>query len=352
MTSMKLLTFFSGLLAMHSLLQAAEPALDWRSVETARPVWIKKPEAELRQLAEAGDALAKFFYHLTSPYNEQTRERYQRGARYLEEASAAGIPQAMFAWSQRMKEGNPAALTLATAAADKGYPPALHAIAEEHLEGDVRPLDEARALELLRRAADAGYAISQFELAEMYAYGQGEPRHDGETPLKLYQAAAKGGVDGAMEELSRRYRLGWSVERDLGAAVRWHWQATGGLERGLERFLDDQGEPMRSIQPNRAEFAQFYSLYFKARSTRQPEAMRKAGLAFQKAKQTRDNAKSAWFWLALAARAGDSIAAKNEAAAKAALTDAEVNEVEKEIANLKPLKPPQPPRTRVTRPPQ
>ena len=216
------------------------------------------------------------------------------------------------------------------AKANEGNPSAQVDLAHEHLEGEVLPVDEARAVELVRAAADKDYARAQFELAEMYAFGMGEPRHNGEIPVQLYLKAATNGNGEAMIRLSKRYRIGFGVERDQLEAIRWIARSIGRTSEGFRDLLDSRGEPRPNLNPEDKPFAALLSRYMKARRGDSAAAL-EIGRAFLAGTGGKPNPVTAFFWLSFAARNGQPEATPLAAEAREKLTPEQVTSVEKEL---------------------
>lgn len=214
--------------------------------------------------------------------------------------------------------------------ASEGDPSAQLDLAHEHLEGEVLPIDEARAVELARAAADKNYARAQFELAEMYAFGMGEPRHNGETPVQLYLKAATNGNGEAMVRLANRYRTGFGVERDQLEAIRWIARSMGRTSEGFRDLLDARGEPRPNLKPEDKPFAALLSRYLKARRGDATAAL-EIGRAFLAGTGGKPNPATAFFWLSFAARNGQTAATPLAAQTREKLSPEEIASVEKDL---------------------
>lgn len=220
------------------------------------------------------------------------------------------------------------------AEAANGAPEAKLALGEEYLEGRFIAVDEARAVELIRAAADAGLPAAQFELAEMYACGMGEPRHEGETPFRLYRLAGDKGHRGAMAQLARRYRLGLGTERDLLEAARWLARTAAETVSPVRDFLNDRGEPRPQLAPEDRPLAGFLALYLRARRNADPATMLQVGRAFLAGENGKPNFVTAAFWLGYSARRGNAEADKLAEQARAKLTPEQSRRVDLEITNF------------------
>src|SRR5687767_5815613 len=230
--------------------------------------------------------------------------------------------------------------------ASEGNPSAQVDLAHEHLEGEILPVDEARAVELIRAAADTNYARAQFELAEMYAFGMGEPRHNGETPVQLYLKAATNGNGDAMIRLAKRYRTGFGVERDQLEAIRWIARSVGRTSEGFRDFLDGRGEPRQNLNPEDKPFAALLARYMKARRGDAAAAL-DVGRVFLAGTGGKPNPVSAFYWLSYAARHGQAEATQLVAQAKEKLSPEQIASVEKELqAFTNALRTPRSPQTR------
>jgi len=85
-------------------------------------------------------------------------------------------------------------------AADMGLVTAQADLGEMLLNGEAGPRDVAAAIPWLSRAAAANHPIAAFQLGKLYEDGDGVPK-DLETARRLYQIAAKAGLEEAAEKL-------------------------------------------------------------------------------------------------------------------------------------------------------
>lgn len=311
----------------------AQSAPEWKTIEENWKSWNEMPEASLKRAADGGDATASYFFYLRTLREEgENAARRSLGQEYLERAAEGGMPHALYQLSGQFRtKDEEKYYSLLSRAAATGLPTAQLTLALEHLEGARVPLDEAAAVDLVRRAADAGYAKAQTELGQMYASGMGEPRHSDETPRALFVKAAARGNRDEMEELGRRYLYGYGVEQDIMEAARWYWRANASGSISGMQVLDSALEPLATPDAERRRFSEFYSLYAKAQVKRESEPMRKVGEAFLNGRYGEPNAVTGYFWLRYAARKGDAAAAKLASTAKADLRPEQVSEVEQEL---------------------
>ena len=103
--------------------------------------------------------------------------------------------------------------------------------------GEGTPRNPVAAAGWYRRAAGQNAASARAKLdAPAFQFALGSCYHEGEQTEKneemaarCYQRAAEQGHRGAMEALSRCYRLGLGVRRDLTQAAKWQLRAKKGL---------------------------------------------------------------------------------------------------------------------------
>jgi len=83
------------------------------------------------------------------------------------------------------------------------------------------PQDRKAANIWFKRAAKAGDPESQFLLARNFERGTGGIRKNHKSAFEWYLLAAKGGNDGAMNNLAVKYFLGEGVKKNFSQAVHW-----------------------------------------------------------------------------------------------------------------------------------
>jgi TPR repeat protein len=197
---------------------------DWRQLwdRSLRAQWYSKPVADLRKQADAGQGVAMWILADRSSFETN----YVQAAEWRHKAAQAGLAQAVLN-EVRLESDLAAALQQLEKIVASGYPEAKVALARALLSSAIdakqfynKP-NPGRAVELLQEAVAEGSVGACIELATLYACGVGEPRNDGERPAALWEKAAEAGNGDAMKELARRYRLGFSVEKDLLLAGAW-----------------------------------------------------------------------------------------------------------------------------------
>jgi TPR repeat protein len=209
------------------VVSGAEPSgasTDWREwyYPTNRVRWTAKTDPQLRAEAKSGNAVA--MYALAKRiYGERDRDRYPEARSLMAEAAKAGLSQAIESTALDIRGDSPgdqrARFELFEKAAATGYPPALVWVAQILQAGKLFRPDPERSLQLMRAAADAGDTQGHFLLAMMYSTGVGEPRGPDDKPIYHIKSAANGGDGSAMNELARRYRLGYTVPKDFLRSV-------------------------------------------------------------------------------------------------------------------------------------
>lgn len=249
-----LLLFYS--LSLHAA------AVDWREAWDAEPRqrWLSKPEAELRKEANAGGPMAMWMLAVRL-YNERSNTEAKQ---WRDKAASAEVPQAMTEVAHWATFTNlQMAIPLLEKAAATGYPIAKANLARILVAGRTDPMqfevkpNPGRAVELLQQALDERAVEAWMELATLYAAGVGEPRNDGETPVRLFARAANSGNVDAMNEMARRRRIGYGVEKDLLSSATWaararlkHFFRYGGLSNKPTDWVGADEGPDETILRN------------------------------------------------------------------------------------------------------
>ncbi len=160
------------------------------------------------------------------------------------------------------------------------------------------------ALEQLKTIANQGYAPAEFRLGGVYS-GEGNLIQPDKVQARLWtQRAAEGGIAGAMNNIALMYYGGDGGPQDRIMAAMWFRKAA---ERGVE---DSQ-----------------YNL----------------GILYQHGDGVAINLSESYKWLSLAARSGDSEAAKAATRVKTQLSEAQAQKVDDEVAAFVPISDGQPP---------
>ena len=84
----------------------------------------------------------------------------------------------------------------------------------------LQEVQDAEAVNWIRKAADQGHADAQFNAGLMYAQGRGV-KHDDAEAVKWYRKAAEQGLDVAQCNLGLMYAQGRGVKHDDAEAVNW-----------------------------------------------------------------------------------------------------------------------------------
>jgi len=111
-------------------------------------------------------------------------------------------------------------------AAEQGYAPALHSLAQCHARGDGVAEDKTAAIRWFRRAADQGYPIAQDVLGRCYWEGEGVAADPAEAARWFLKAAEQGHVE-SMCSLAHCCKSGKGVPEAPAEAVRWYREAAG-----------------------------------------------------------------------------------------------------------------------------
>jgi TPR repeat protein len=219
MMRLLLLIFFCCALTARGA-EAPSASTDWRQwyYSTNRARWNAKTDSQLRAEAQSGNALA--MYALAKRiYKERNPNKYPEAESLIAEAAKAGLPQAIEDRAMDIRgdsaKDRRSRFELFEKAAATGYPPAQVWVAQILESGKLFRPDPERSLQLMRAAADVGDSDGHFLLAMMYANGVGEPRGPDDKAIYHIKCAAENGDTSAMNELARRYRLGYTVPKDF-----------------------------------------------------------------------------------------------------------------------------------------
>lgn len=115
------------------------------------------------------------------------------------------------------------------AAADRGEPDAMNALANAYANGQGVPVNVAEALHYYQLAAGRGLAPAQFNVGMMYELGRGVTA-DLPTAFDFYRKAAEQGFGPAQFNVGNMYANGLGVKQDFFDAAIWFRQAA---DRGI-----------------------------------------------------------------------------------------------------------------------
>ncbi|WP_342643974.1 hypothetical protein [Rhodoligotrophos ferricapiens] len=183
-------------------------------------------------------------------------------------------------------------------AAQAGDPAAQFIVATELLEGD-GPSEATVAMRWFQKAAAQGLAPAQYRLGMMFERGTGVPASLATARIWYLRAAEKGNVK-AMHNLAVAYAGDGQETPDYAQAARWFAAAA---EYGI-----------RDSQYN-------------------------YGVLLEKGLGVPQNARKAYFWLAVCARAGDKEAAQRADALKSQFAARELAEIDAAVAQWRPRTP-------------
>lgn len=218
---------------------------------TAR--WAEASEEELRNAAEAHNRGAAWI--LGQRKTDAAFERARAGFEYVLRAARQGLlPAQHFAgiqlagsiWWHAIPADRSEGLRWLEEAAGQGYEPSQHKLAQFLVVRGPDSAEFVTGLEWLQKAAEQGCDLAQYQLARHYEKGEGEPRHDGETPVALYREAARRGLPEAKLSLADRYRTGLGVTMDYLGAIH-HYRDAYDTAREYQRF--NPAEPPDHLQP-------------------------------------------------------------------------------------------------------
>lgn len=209
---------FRGLLAGAVIFCVAPTA--WAGVEEGWRAYLRGDHtaavAELRPLAEAGDAQAQYYMGALSEHGAGVPADYRAAAAWYEKAAGQGLAAAQFnlglfyyhgAGAGAVAQDVDRAAKLLLPAAKAGNAMAQHLVGRMYNEGRGLPRDSAEAMKWTRRAADRGIPGAQFALG----LSVGGRRHMVSERIAAYAwmlLAARAGHPGARQNLE-------SLGRDL-----------------------------------------------------------------------------------------------------------------------------------------
>jgi uncharacterized protein len=203
------------------------------------------------------------------------------------------------------------------AAANGGSLPAIVELADAYFRGIGTKIDLNAALACLRKAADAGHAGAQAELAAQYAFGNGEPRHEKETPVALLKKSAASGNPTALESLAHRYRVGFGVPMDVVVAIELYRRAAAEEDNQKQwsryrsrldltaRMLDEHGAILPQDTAELARFAEVVRTYDLAKKQRDAAAQMRLAQFYERGELVPRNSTLCYAWYSLAARQGN-----------------------------------------------
>ena len=187
---------------------------------------------ESLRAARSGDPKAQYIAGMQYMLGDGTGQDLAEGSRWLERSAKAGVTQAMVALANLYDVGQGVPLDTVRAAqlreqaAQAGDSTARGMLADDkRLRGqaDFRRANilydlqrYALSIPYAKRAAEAGSANAQYLLGRANHFGLGVPINLAEA-VRLYRAAADGGLEDAARHLAYMYEFGLGVKRYPGA---------------------------------------------------------------------------------------------------------------------------------------
>lgn len=196
------------------------------------------------------------------------------------------------------------AIDLLKQAAEKGNPPAQHALAVGYLEGLGMPKDSAKGVEWLMRSATNGYPEAEFKLASLYARGIGVEQNL-TVAADWARKAAEAGNPEAQYNLATLYAAGLGVPRDATNAAIWFKKAA---ENGHPTAQSNLGVLYANGKIFPENFDEALKWWRKAAEQGQPSAQFNLAQALQEGKKAPLDLVEAYKWASLAAEYGDAAA--------------------------------------------
>lgn len=175
--------------------------------------WVEETQptfADLHQLAESGDPIAKARWCAMAVLNPVTREFREEGIDYCKELAEKGDPIGLFVYGQVLEaedeqEEETEAARLFALAAKKGVTHAMVALGYMYRDGRGVKRDQAEAERLFRQAADMGNPAGLTALGEQY-FRLGVVI-DKKKAMSWFRKAAARGDEEAIHKMLRLLRL-------------------------------------------------------------------------------------------------------------------------------------------------
>ncbi|MBV9433841.1 MAG: SEL1-like repeat protein [Hyphomicrobiales bacterium] len=186
----------------------------------------------------------------------------------------------------------------------------------------------------LKAAADADDPIAEYELASRLYDGNGMAR-DPQAAAKLFQRAANQGLVPAQYRLANIFETGDGLPQDLASARSWAEKAA---DRGNVKAMHNVGVYLAQGFQGKPDYATASAWFRKAAERNLRDSQFNLGVLLARGLGTpTKDYKSAYVWLALAARDGDAESAAKRDEVGRYLTNPELDEARAMIANFKPV---------------
>ncbi|KAI9278931.1 hypothetical protein BDA99DRAFT_19372 [Phascolomyces articulosus] len=167
------------------------------------------------------------------------------------------------------------------------------------------PKDEETGIKVFSELARKGHPYAQINLASILMRTQANQIP---AAIKLYELAAKGGIDNAYVELGRMYRIGYGVHQDHKKAMDYFQQ---GAQKGNAQCMFMLGVYYSSNQIGKEDQKKAFKHFQKAAMRGMPEAQYNVGLRFLKGHGVETNAFNAAEFFKMAALQGFQLAQAN-----------------------------------------
>lgn len=192
------------------------------------------------------------------------------------------------------------ALEAYTAAAEKGWAPAIHQLGVMHHWGYGVPEDPAKGATLYRRALEAGDMSAAIPLARLLREGGGVAK-DPAASAALYRRAAEAGLSDGDFGLAYAYETGAGVQPDLATAIKFYRKAAAKGNADAQHNLGVLAEHGRGMAANLGEAVRWYGLAARGGSA---DAQYKLGVLAEHGRGMPQNFDEALRWYKLSAEAG------------------------------------------------
>lgn len=208
------------------------------------------------------------------------------------------------------RDGSLAALALYKAAMEGGDDRGAFSYATMlHRQAMADNKTDPQALDILSNLARKGHPYAQMNLAAIIMRSQPDQVP---SAIKLYELAAKGGIDKAYAELGRMYRIGYGVHQDHHKAYQYFEQGAKRGDAQCNFMLGVYHSSQTGVVDENQEKA--FKYFQKAAMRGMPEAQYNVGFRFLKGYGVQPNAYNAAEFLRMAAMQGFQLAQINLAA--------------------------------------
>jgi localization factor PodJL len=181
----------------------------------------------------------------------------------------------------------------------------------------------------MREAAASGNARAQYAIALRYAQGEGTAQ-DLTEAVHWLERAASAGLAPAQYRLGAMYERGQGVAKDMGKARSWYEAAA---QKGNVKAMHNFAVSVSGAQSDKADYPLAVKWYTEAASYGLPDSQYNLGILAEHGLGMAKNLVAAYQWFALAAKTGDTEAAKRRDHVKAELDQPMLAAAEQAVKN-------------------